>query len=144
MNTTSLFRLVLVALAAATLSCQSAEDRRAAALRDSLRDRVREIEPLNAKVIAEYEAYLNERVAQGDDGDVARVREDLLKAQKDLPQELDDLRQRIENYPNSGLPALDQELSRVIRSRSMLVKHVAGRRADDKGLDRIRNRKLFN
>ena len=144
MNTSSLFRLALAALVLASLSCQSAEDHRAAELRDSLRDRVKTIEPLNAEVIAEYEAYLDERAAQGDEDDVARVREDLLKAQKDLPQELDDLRQRIENYPNSGLPALDLELSRVIRSRSMLVKHVADRRADDKGLDRIRNMKLFN
>ena len=144
MNTTNLFRLVLVTLAVATLSCQSAEDRRAAELRNSLRSRVNEIEPLNAKVIAEYKAYLNERVAQGDEDDVARVRKGLLKAEKDLPQEFEDLRQRIENYPNSGLPALDQELSRIIRSRSMLAQHVAERRADDKGLDRIRNMKLFN
>jgi len=144
MNTTSLFRLAVVALAVATLSCQSAESRRAAELRDSLRDRVDEIEPLNAKVIAEYQAYLEERVAQGDEGDVVQVREDLLRVQKALPQELDDLRQRIENYPNSGLPTLDQELSRIIRSRSMLVAHVAERRADDKALDRIRNMKLFN
>ena len=144
MDTTSLFRLALATLILATLSCQSAEDRRAAELRASLRDRANNIEPLNARVIAEYEAYLDERVAQGDEDDVARVRDELLKAQRNLPQELDDLRQRIETYPNSGLPGLDQELNRVIRSRSMLVKHVADRRADDKGLDRIRNRKLFN
>ena len=144
MNTTSLLRLALATLLLASLSCQSAEDRRAAELRDSLRNRVNEIEPLNAKVIAEYEAYLGERAAQGDEDDVARVREDLLRAQEELPQELDDLRQRIKTYPNSGLPALDQELSRIVKSRSMLVKHVAERRAEDKGLDRIRNKKLFN
>ena len=139
MNTTSLFRLALVTLAVATLSCQSAEDRRAAELRDSLRNRVNEIEPLNAKVIAEYEAYLEDRVARGNQTAINLAREVLLKAQKELPQELEDLRQRIDNYPNSGLPGLDQEINRIIRSRQMRLKHEAERRAGAKYMDKIQD-----
>lgn len=137
MNTSSLFHLALAALVLASLSCQSAEDHRAAELRDSLRDRVNEIEPLNAKVIAEYEAYLKERVARGDKLDIARLSKSLEDAQTNLPQELDDLRQRIENYPNSGLPGLDQELNRLIRSRQLLAERVAKERQDAPETDKI-------
>lgn len=143
MNTTSLFRLSLATLVLASLACQSAEDHRSAELRESLRKHVTELEPLNAKLIAEYEAFLKERVAMEDEDGIERVRADLLKAQKDLPLELDDFRQRIKGYPNSGLPTLDQELRRIIRSRSMLVKQVVEERADEKGMDRLRNWKLF-
>ena len=137
MNTTSYFRLALVTLAMATLSCQSAEDRRAAELRDSLRNRVNEIDPLNTKVIAEYEAYLEERLARGDKFDIAMLRKTLDKAQKELPQELDDLRQRIETYPNSGLPRLDQELDRLINSRRRQAERVAKERRDAVETDKI-------
>lgn len=137
MNTTSLFRLALATLVLAPLSCQSAEDRRAAELRDSLRNRVTEIESLNAKLIAEYEAYLKERVTRGDNLDIARLSKSLDDAQRNLPHELDDLRQRIENYPNSGLPGLNRELDDVIGSRQMRLKYVAKERQDAPETDKI-------
>ena len=137
MNKISFVRLALSALFLASLGCQSAEDRRAAELRESLRSRVNEIEPLNAQVIAEYEAYLEERMTRGREDDIARVRKSLEKAQKELPHELDDLRQRIETYPNSGLPGLVQKLNHVIESRRMVAKHVAERRAGDLEMDRM-------
>ncbi|MCY3758308.1 MAG: hypothetical protein OXG96_11355 [Acidobacteria bacterium] len=137
MSTTSLFRLALATLVFASLSCQTAEDRRAAELRDSLRDRVNEIEPLNAKVIAEYEAYLENRVVRGDKLDIAMLRKSLEQARTNLPQELDDLRQRIENYPNSGLPELDQEVNSVIESRQRQAERVAKERRDAVETDKI-------
>ncbi|MYC82118.1 MAG: hypothetical protein F4X19_08510 [Acidobacteria bacterium] len=137
MNTTSLFRLALGTLILASLSCQSAEDRRAAELRDSLRNRVNQIEPLNSKLIAEYEAYLEERVVRGDKLDIAMLRKSLEQARTNLPQELDDLRQRIENYPNSGLPGLDQEVNSVIESRQRQAERVAKERRDAVETDKI-------
>ena len=139
MNTTSLFRLTLVTLAVATLSCQSAEDRRAAELRDSLRNRVTELEPLNAKVIAEYETYLEQRRARGDEFAIARVSRSLGQARTNLPQELDDLRQKIDSYPNSGLPGLDQELNRLIRSRLRQAKRLVKERRDAAETDKIQD-----
>ena len=137
MNTTSLFRLALGTLILASLSCQGAEDRRAAELRDSLRNRVNEIEPLNSKLIAEYEAYLEERVVRGDKLDIAMLRKSLAQARTNLPQELDDLRQRIETYPNSGLPGLDQEVNSVIESRQRQAERVAKERRDAVETDKI-------
>ena len=108
--------------------CQSAEDRQAAELREFLRNRLPEIEALNTKVIAEYEAYLQETEASGPPAMVALVRRQLEKAQAGLPAELDSLRQKIEDYPALELQGLSREVELVLQHREERVEHVEEKR----------------
>ena len=124
-------KLLIAGLAIGTLSllgCQSAAERQAAELREGLRQKSHEIEALNSRVIEDYQAYLQETEAAGRPTMVAVVRRQLETAQADLPSELDDLRQKIEDYPSLELPVLSQEIASVLERRKIDIQDVARQR----------------
>ena len=120
------------------MGCQSAEDRQAAELREFLRGNVQEIEALNTKVIAEFEAYLQEQKASGRASGVAGVQTELERVQVALPAELNTLRQKIEDYPNLELRMLSREVQRTIDNRMFRIKGLEQTREDSRRFDELR------
>ena len=139
MFTTNLGRIAVAGILLMA-GCQSAEDRQgavAAELRESLRNQALLIEALTGKVISEYESCLQERIASGREADVTRVRRELDRVQADLPAELDDLRQKIENSPDRELPALCLLVTLALQSRESDLTEVDWKRYRDRNLERF-------
>ena len=108
--------------------CQSAEDRQAAELREFLYTKVAELEPLNTRLVAQYESYLQEEQTRGNEREAGQLRRRLATLQDDLPAELDDLRRRIADYPNVELPTLSQVIKDTIAIRTVRIQGVAEER----------------
>ena len=99
------------------VGCQSAQERQAAELRDFLRAQVRQLEPLNKKVIQEKQK-LYEINKTSPEANVEETRQN-------HKTELADLHRRIEEYPDLELTALAQEIRMLIDRRHQDVEALA-------------------
>ena len=110
-------------------SCQSAEDRQAAELREFLRREITKFNPLNQQVIAEKQKlYEIDSTSPFADVDETRERHS---------NELADLRQRVEEYPDLELTSLANEIRTLIMTRQQEAESVARSRRQKESFDRI-------
>lgn len=123
--------ILVILLPMLMLSCQSAEDRQAAALREFLRGEITKFEPLNQQVIAGKQKLYEIRPASPF-ADVAETR-------KKHKEELAELRRQIEEYPNLELPALSANIRAKLQRRQGDVEDAASEVREAQNWARVRS-----
>lgn len=115
MNLSMLSKTAMAVGLALLTGCQSAEEREAEQRRGRMRETVEQIKTLETELLAEYQAYIEER--SDDPRTVTRVRRRVATAKTRFPGELADLQQRIDEAFPWELPAVEQSVTQVLSNR---------------------------